>query len=119
MELDTEGLATNEPRIEAWSNGRAVIRVPNNPKAPSKRLILSVYLERLLADIRVAVVINGRPVLDEIASRSGDPTSWSRTVELPDFGQEAWLNMEVRSTYARPDDTRPLRVRLLALSLER
>jgi hypothetical protein len=52
-------------------------------------------------------------------SRSGDQTSWSRTVELPDFGEEAWLNMEVQSTYAPPDDTRPLRVRLLALSLER
>jgi hypothetical protein len=74
---------------------------------------------QLPADVRVAVLVNGQPVLDEIASRGGDRTSWSRTVELLDFGEEAWLNMEVHSTYAAPDDTRPLGVRLLALSLER
>ena len=88
-ELETEGLTTNDLRTEAWSNGRAVIRVPNDPGTPSKRLTLSVYLERLPADIRAAVLVNGRLLLDEIASRSGDRTSWSRTVELLDFGEEA------------------------------
>ena len=48
IELETDGLITKEPRIEAWGDGQAVIRVPNNPKAPAKHLTLTVYLKPCL-----------------------------------------------------------------------
>jgi hypothetical protein len=120
-ELESEGLAADETPIvgPARTDGHAVILVPNNPKAPVKRLTLAVDLERP-ADIHVAVRINGRPVLDEVASRSGDRTDWSRTVELPDFDNEAWLNIEIDSdTSGVPGDAQPLGIRLRLLSLER
>ena len=122
LELETEGLAAEESRIvgRAWTNGHAVIGIPNNPKAPIKRLTLTVGPERLPPDIHVAVLINGRRVLDEVVPRSPDGTDWTRTVELPDFGEEAWLSIEVDSdTYAYPNDPRTLGARLHLLSLER
>jgi hypothetical protein len=121
-ELEREGLAADEAPIDgqAWTNGHAVIRVPNNPNAPVKRLTLAIDPERLPADVHVAVLINGRRVLDDVASRSGDRTNWSRTVELPDFGNDASLNIEVDSdTHVLPGDTRTLGVRLRVLALER
>jgi hypothetical protein len=122
LELDTEGLAAHESRIvgRAWTNGHAVVRVPNNPKAPIRRLTLAVGPERLLPDIHVAVLINGRRLLDEVVPRSPDGMVWTRTVELPDFGEEAWLIIEVDSdTYIYPNDTRTLGAQLHLLSLER
>ena len=121
-ELEIEGLAAEESRIvgRAWTNGHAVIRVPNNPKAPIRRLTLAVGPERLPPDIHVAVLINGRRLLDEVVPRSPDGMVWTRTVELLDFSEEAWLIIEVDSdTYVYPNDTRTLGARLHLLSLER
>jgi hypothetical protein len=120
-ELESEGFAADEAAIvgQVRTNGHAVIRVPNNPKAPVKRLTLAVDPEQP-AGIHVTVLINGRPVLDDVASRGGDRTDWSRTVELPDFGEEAWLNIAIDSdTPGVSGDARPLRARLRLLSLER
>src|SRR5262249_51269860 len=122
-ELEIEGLTTDETRIdgEVWSNEHAVIRVPNNPAAPVKRLTLSIDLDSLPVAIRVR--INGRAALDEIASRGSLGTvDWSRTVELPDVGQDAWLNIEIDiDPHLDSDDdaARKRGVRLRLLSLER
>jgi len=86
---------------------------------PARRLTLAVDPERGVADIRVAVLINGRRVLDDAAFCSGDQTSWTRTVQLPYLGEEAWLNVEINSTDAPSGDPRPRGVRLRALTLER
>jgi hypothetical protein len=121
LELETEGLAAEESRAvgRAWTNGHAVIRVPNNTTAPVRRLTLVVGPERLPPDIHVAVLVNGRRVLDEVVPRP-DWTEWTKTVELPDFGEEAWLTIEVDSdTYVYPNETRTLGARLNLLSLER
>jgi hypothetical protein len=120
-ELESEGLVADESPIgQARTSGHAVIRVPNNPKAPVKHLTLAVDPERLPADIHVAVRINGRPVLGDVASRSGDRTNWTRTVELPDFGNEAWLDIEIDSdTPGVPGDARTRGVHLRLLSLKR
>jgi hypothetical protein len=120
-ELESEGLAADSSAAvgQARTNGHAVIRVPNNPKAPVKRLTLAIDPEHA-AHIHVAVRIDGRPVLDEVASRSGDRTDWSRAVELPDFRNEAWLNIEIDSdTSGVPGDAQPRGIRLRLLSLER
>jgi hypothetical protein len=119
-ELESEGLVADESPIgQARTNGHAVIRVPNNPKAPVKRLTLALDPEQA-ADIHIAARINGRPVLDEVASRGGHRSNWSRTLELPDFGNEAWLDIEIDSdTAGAPGAARPLGVRLRFLSLER
>jgi hypothetical protein len=122
LELETEGLAAEESRIVglAWTNGHAVIHVPNNPRAPIRRLTLAVSPERLPPDIHVTVLINGRGILDEVVARGPIWTDWTRTVELPDFSKEAWLKLEVNSdTYVYPNDTRTLGARLHFLSLER
>ena len=69
------------------------------------------------ADIRVAVLINGRQVVNDVASPGGD---WTRNVELPDLGEEASLNIEIDSDadVAR-GNAQALGVRLRLLSLER
>jgi hypothetical protein len=117
--LESEGLvADGVPNTgEVWTNGHAVARVPNNPSVPIKRLTLALDSEPLPADIRVAVLINGRRVLDDVASPGSD---WIRDVELPDLGKEASLNIEIDSdTYVVRGHARALGVRLRLLSLER
>jgi hypothetical protein len=121
-EVESEGIAVDEARIvgSAWTNGHAVILVPNNPTKPVKRLSLTVSPERLHADIHVSVVVNGSRVLDDIARRTSDWAEWTRTVELPDFGSETSLRIEIESdTFILPGDARILGVRLNRLSLER
>ena len=120
--LESEGLVADETPIvgEAWTNGHAVIRVPNNPNAPVRQLTLAIDPERLPTNIRVAVLINGRPVLDDVVSLGRRRSNWSRTVELPDFGTEGWLDIEINSdTYVLFGDPRTLGARLRLLSLER
>ena len=120
--LETEGLAADESRMVgvAWTNGHAIVRVPNNPAKPVRRLTVTVSPERLPPEIQLRVLINGRLVLDELVSRSSDWQDWTRTVNLPDFDNETVLNIEVVSdTFAYPGDTRVLGARLRLLSLER
>jgi hypothetical protein len=120
--LETDGLAADESRIVgvAWTNGHAIVRVPNNPAKPVRRLTVTVSPERLPPEIQLRVLINGRLVLDELVSRSSDWQDWTRTVNLPDFGNETVLNIEVVSdTFVYPGDTRVLGARLRFLSLER
>jgi hypothetical protein len=114
--LEIEGLAADD-----WSNGNghAVFRIPRNPKAPASRLVLAIDASRLPVDVRVAVRVNGRSVVDDVASLSVDRPIWSTAVALPDFGEDTSLNVEIDSSTAGDSDTRPLRVRLRALSLER
>jgi hypothetical protein len=121
-QLESEGLVADESASDglAWTNGHAVIRVPNNPNAPARQLTLALDPERLPSDIHVAVRINGRPVLDDVVSRGRHRSNWSRTVELPDFGNEAWLDIEIDSdTSVLPGDPRIIGTRLRLLSLER
>jgi len=120
--LETEGLAADESRMVgvAWTNGHAIVRVPNNPAKPVRRLTVTVSPERLPPEIQLRVLINGRLVLDELVSRSSDWQDWTRTVNLPDFDNETVLNIEVVSdTFVYPGDTRVLGARLRLLSLER
>ena len=116
--LENEGSWRRVPNTgEVWTNGHAVARVPNNPSVPIKRLTLALDSEPLPADIRVAVLINGRRVLDDVASPGSD---WIRNVELPDLGKEASLNIEIDSdTYVVRGHSRALGARLRLLSLER
>jgi hypothetical protein len=117
--LDSEGfMADGVPTVgKVWTNGHAVVRVPNNPSASIKRLTLALDSEPLPADIRVAVLINGRRVLDDVASPGSD---WIRNVELPDLGKEASLNIEIDSdTHVARGPARVLGARLRLLSLER
>jgi hypothetical protein len=119
-ELDSEGIAADETLVggQAWINGHAVIRIPNNPKAPIKRLNLALDAETLPVGIRI--VINGRPVLDEIASRTDNQVDFSTTVELPNFNMDAWLNIEIDCDRCVSLDNKPTRgARLRLLSLER
>jgi hypothetical protein len=120
--LETEGLAADESRIVgvAWTNGHAIVRIPNNPAKPVRRLTVTVTPERLPPEIQLRVLINGRLVLDELVSRSSDWQDWTRTVNLPDFDNETVLNIKVVSdTFVYPGDTRVLGARLRFLSLER
>src|SRR5262249_27368783 len=80
--LETEGLAADESRMVgvAWTNGHAIVRVPNNPAKPVRRLTVTVSPERLPPEIQLRVLINGRLVLDELVSRSSDWQDWTRTV---------------------------------------
>ena len=117
--LETEGLtADGVPTAgEVRTNGHAVVRLPNNPSVPIKHLTMTLDSEPLLADIRVAVLINGRRVLDEFASPG---SYWIRNVELPDLGKEASLNIEIDSeTDGLPGETGMVGTRLHVLSLER
>jgi hypothetical protein len=116
-ELESQGFTGEILGVsgEVRTKGRAIIRVLDNPEAPIKRLAMTIDLEQA-SDIRVAVRINGRSVLDEVAARSGDGSDWSRTVELPDFGKAAWLSVAIVSdTRAVPSDAWPLRIRRLSL----
>jgi len=105
---------------EASINGHAAIRVPNNPKAPAKRLTLTVNSERLPAATRVAVLVNGQLVLAEVVSPGGQSAGWTRTVGLSDFGSAAWLHVEIESgTHLPPGGARAVGAPLRLLSLER
>jgi hypothetical protein len=119
-ELESEGFAVSEPPIDGQVgiNRHAVIRIPNNPTAPARRLTLSVDPGSLPADIRV--LINGKAALAEVMPRRDDRTDSSRTVELPDIGTDAWLNIELDSeTSLVAGDTRMRGARLRFLALER
>ena len=111
-------MADGVPTVgEVWTSGHAVVRVPNNPSVPIKRLTLALDSEPLSADIRVAVLINGRRVLDDVASPGSD---WIRSIEVPDLRKEASLNIEIDSdTYVVRGPARVLGARLRLLSLER
>jgi hypothetical protein len=118
-ELEREGLmADGEPTTgEVWTNGHAVVRVPNNPELPIKRLTLALNPELLPANIRVALLINGRRVLDDVSSSGSD---WIRSVELADIGHEVVLNIQIDSDTSRVGaNSRLLGARLRLLSLER
>jgi len=115
--LETQGFTAEALAIggEARTKGRAAIRVPNNSKAPIRRLTMTIDREQA-ADIHVVVRINGRPILDEVASRGSSGSDWSKTVQLPDFDAAKWLSVVIASdTRGVPSDAWPLRVRLLAL----
>ena len=116
--LESEGLTSDgAPSGEVWTKGHVVVRLPNNPSAPVKRLTLALDAEPLPAGTRVAVLINGRQVLNDVVSPGGD---WIRNVELPDLGQEASLNIEIDSdAHVARGNAQALGVRLRLLSLER
>jgi hypothetical protein len=117
--LDSEGfMADGAPTAgKVWTNGHAVVRLPNMPSVPIKRLTLSLDSESLPTDIRVGVLINGRRVLDDVAAPGED---WSRNIELPDLGNEGLLSIEIDSdTYVVRNTGRLFGARLRVLSLER
>jgi hypothetical protein len=102
---------------EVWTNGHAVVRLPNKPGVPIKHLTLALDSEPLPTDIRVGVLINGRRVLDDVAAPGED---WIRNIELPDLGKEGLLSIEIDSdTYVVRNTGRLFGARLRVLSLER
>ena len=65
----------------------------------------------------VSVLINGRQVLEDVASPGGD---WITNIELPDLGKEASLNIEIDSDIHILRGTGPVfGIRVRVLSLER
>src|SRR5262249_13252100 len=116
-EVESQGFVGNELVIggEPRPKGRGIIRLPNNPAAPIGRLTMIIDLEQA-ADIPATVRINGQPVLDDVASRSGDRSDWTRTVDVPDLGKETWLSIAIAShAPGVPGEARPLRLRFLSV----
>src|SRR5262249_47968327 len=120
--LETDGLDVDESRIlgVAWTNGHAVIRIPNNPNAPATNLDLTIGPEHARRN-HIVLSINGQRALDEVIQTQVDVLGWRKRVELPPIvREEPWLDIVIDSDTFKLSDERPIAgARLYHLSLKR